>query len=222
MEPRPVPHTGEDEGSCPGGDEPGEERAADRPSGDRTALRGQLEQHQRRHNGPAEQRGDGRESTREREQAPLLLLQPHEVHHERRKPKPDGDQRRLGAEHEPQAQRRGCGEHDADEVDRAYRAHVEPQERVVPPMARQPDRGSDDEPCECRHEDDVPGGGLAPVEPVRDVIPDEMGQIVDRRLKQHCGGRDRNAEQAGQDECPQVGAAAQPGLGWGRSLHGSV
>jgi hypothetical protein len=64
----------------------------------------------------------------------------------------------------------------------------------VAAVAWQPDGCGDEQPREARYENDVPPGRLAPAELFRDHVPDEVDQIVDRRLEEHGRKRDRQAE----------------------------
>ena len=89
------------------------------------------------------------------------------------------DQRRLGTEHEAEPERGEGGEEDAAEVGRAERPHTEPFERAVATVAGQPQRRGHENPRQTRHEHDVPPGRLAPAEPIRDDLPDEVNQIVE-------------------------------------------
>ena len=71
-------------------------------------------------------------------------------------------------------------------------------------MARQPNRSCNQQPCEPGNEDDVPPGGLAPAEVVGYHLPDEVDQVVDRRLEEDGRERDRHAEQRREYERPDV------------------
>ena len=66
------------------------------------------------------------------------------------------------------------------------------------------DRGSDEHSREAGDQDDVPRWGLAPVEGVGNLLPDELYDVVDRRLEERGGEGDGDTEERREDECPQV------------------
>ena len=72
-------------------------------------------------------------------------------------------------------------------------------------MAGQPNGSRDQQPRKPRYEDDVPPGGLAPAELLRDDIPHQVDDVVDRGLEQHRRERDGHPEQRGEHERSGIG-----------------
>ncbi len=137
VQPLPVADTREDERSRRGGDKPRQESPHDRRRGNRTAHGDELEQHDRRRKRPSEQRRYGRKGSGQHEQLCLRLLEAHEPHSDRSHPQAEGDQRRLGPEHEPEAEGRQAREQDAGQLDGLNRRRRDPLERRVAAVARE-------------------------------------------------------------------------------------
>ena len=179
----------------PAATNPGNSARTDHRRGNSTAHRDELEQHERRRERTTEQHRDGGECSREHEQLSLRLLDTHEPYRDRSQPEAEGDERRLRPEHEPEAEGRQAREQDAGQLDRWNRRRADPLERRVAAVAREAEAQRHEHACERRHEDHVPPGRLAPVQPVRDDLPDEVDDVVDRCLEEDRRDRDREAEE---------------------------
>ena len=121
----------------------------------------------------------------------------HEPNGDRSHPQAERDERRLRPEHEPEAEGRQAGEQDA----RAARwgdlaPSADPLERRMAAVAREAQEQRDEHASERRHEDHVPPGRLAPVQPVRNDLPDEVDDVVDRGLEEHRRDGDGEAEES--------------------------
>ena len=196
MQAPPVADAREDERSRRGGDEPRQESAHHQRRGNRTAHGDELEQHDRRRERPSEQRRDGRKGSGQHEQLCLRLLEAHEPNGDRSHAEAEGDERRLRPEHEPEAKGREAREQDAGQLDGVNRRRRDPLERRVAAVAGEAEAQRHEHAGERRHEDHVPPGRLAPVEPVRNDLPDEVDNVVDRRLEEDSRDRDRKAEES--------------------------
>ena len=196
VQPLPVADTRKDERPRRGGDKPRQESPDDRRRGNRTAHGNELEQHDRRRERASEQRRYGREGSGQHEQLCLRLLEAHEPNGDHSHPQAEGDERRLRPEHEPEAEGRQAREQDAGQLDGLNRRRRDPLERRVAAVAREAQEQRHEHARERRHEDHVPPGRLAPVQPVRDDLPDEVDDVVDRGLEEHGRDRDREAEES--------------------------
>ena len=76
------------------------------------------------------------------------------------------------------------------------RRRRDPLERRVAAVAREAQAQRHEHARERRHEDHVPPGRLAPVQPVRNDLPDEVDDVVDRRLEEDGRDGDREAEES--------------------------
>ena len=132
----------------------------------------------------------------EREQLSFRLLDAHEPDRDRSQPEAEGDERRLRPEHEPQAEGRKARQQDARQLDRWNRRCADPLERRVAAMPGQAEEQRHEHARERGHEDHVPPGRLAPVQPVRDDLPDEVDDVVDGGLEQDRRDRDGEAEES--------------------------
>ena len=88
-------------------------------------------------------------------------------------------------------------EQDAGQLDRAESGAVEiPSSGEWPPWPGKAQAQRDEHAGERGHEDHVPASRLAPVQPVRDDLPDEVDDVVDRCLEEDGRDRDREAEES--------------------------
>ena len=188
----------------PAATNPGKERAPDLLRGDLPAGGRHLEQEKCGDQRPPEERGYRREGTREDEELSSRSLQSNQPDRERTETEPERDQRGFGAENESESQSRERGGEDAGECDRGDRVCSETFQRRVSAVARKPNGGGNQQPCESGYEDDVPPGGLAPAEFVGDHVPHEVDQVVDRGLEEHGRERDGHAEQRREHERSDV------------------
>ena len=138
------------------------------------------------------------------EQLRFRLLGAHDANGNRPHPEAQRDERRLGSQNEPEAERGERGSENADEVDRVDFREPEALERRVPAVAGEAKRQRDEDAGERGDEDHVPACRLAPVEPLRNDVPDEVDDVVDRCLEHHRRERDRKAEQRRERERAQV------------------
>ena len=107
----------------------------------------------------------------------------------------------------PSAEGGERGQQDARELDRANRRHAQTLERRVAAVSWKADRGSDEHAREAGDQDDVPPGRLAPVEGVGNLLPDELDDVVDRRLEERGGEGDGDTEERCED---RVSAGTPP------------
>ncbi len=96
----------------------------------------------------------------------------------------------------PSAEGRQAREQDAGQLDGLNWRRRDPLERRVAAVAREAHEQRYEHARERRHEDHVPPGRLAPVQPVRDDLPDEVDDVVDRRLEEDGRDGDREAEES--------------------------
>ena len=71
-----------------------------------------------------------------------------------------------------------------------------PSERTVATVSWKPAGRCDEETGDSWHEDDVPARRLAPAELLRDDFPDDVRDVVDRRLEEHGRKGDRDSRAA--------------------------
>ncbi len=154
--------------------------------------------------GLTEQRRDRRERSCEDEQLRFGSLHAHEAYRDGSEAEAERDERSLGPEDETERKRRERGEQDARELDQRSRSQTQPFERGVAAVPRQAQCGRNQDAREPWDEDDVPPGRFAPVESVRNLLPDEVGRVVQRRLEEHRGERHRDAERRCEDERSEV------------------
>ena len=225
MQPRPVAHACPHERTGPRRDEARQQCVPDHAGRDHAALGDQLEQQERSDERSPEERGDRRERAREHEQARLGRRDSREVDCDRAEGDPERDERRLRAEHEAEPERGEGGEQDAGEVHGTDVSDADPLERGMPAVPREPQGGDDEHPRERRHEHDVPPRGLAPAELLGSPFPDQVREVVDRRLEEDGGERDGDAEHRREDERPDVRSRGQLGAGgWlaAGPIHGPI
>ena len=183
-----------------------------------------LEQQERSDERSPEERRDRRECAREHEQARLGRRDSREVDCDRAEGDPERDERRLRAEHEAEPERGEGGEQDAGEVHGTDVSDADPLERGMPAVPREPQGGDDEHPCERRHEHDVPPRGLAPAELLGSPFPDQVREVVDRRLEEDGGERDGMPSTAAKTSVRTYAAgvsSAAGGPSMGRSCHGA-
>ena len=87
-------------------------------------------------------------------------------------------------------------EQDAGQLDGLNRRCRDPLERRVAAVAGKAQEQRHEHARERGHEDHVPPGRLAPVQPVRDDLPDEVDDVVDRSLEEDGRDGDREAEES--------------------------
>ena len=139
----PVVHAREDERPGARGDEAGKESATDVACGNLAGRGGDLEQEERRDQRPAEERRNGGERAGQDQQLRLRLARTHESNGDRAEAEAERDERRLGAEDDPERERRERGEEDARELHGMDGPHAEALERRVASVAGEPDEERD-------------------------------------------------------------------------------
>ena len=210
----------EDERADAGGQQAGQQDQADQRAAQARGLQQQEGAEQRR----AQQRADRGEAAGRRDHARRhrRSVARSETHGQDTETASDHDQRSLGAENDPEAQRAERGEQNARQFDRRDRAGgLEAVSRRVTTGARQPaDRRCDQQPRQHEQRNRPPIGYGIEAEVVGDALEERLLSDRNELEERERDGGDRHADDGREHEQLDVGGAPQQRLGVRRGRRG--
>ncbi len=186
VEPAPVVQPDEDDVTAGGGHQAGQQQRYQRGPHRQPGLDEQDSRRKR----SAEQGRDRRERAGRAEHGVLARSEPHQPAGPDADGRPESDQRRLRAQHRPEGKRGYRRQRHAGRCGHRRGLRAEALDRLVPPVARQRGAhdGDDRRPDRRQRDHQEPGRRRVP-EAIREVIPEDVLELMDER--QEAGGEQR-------------------------------